>query len=566
MSYKKSPFENAPKKSVNKTRFNLSHEHKSEMLPGIIFPCMRPIEVMPGDEIDIQSQYFFRFQALYFPIMHKITMRADTYYIPYRILWPKGTGTNVGWMDWLTKMEESEHPYMNARMAFNLTAFPTNVLAYMGIPFLPPDPTAGYDTTINNLNAFPLSGYLMIWDWYERNPQLEDEIWFPLKDGNNTSLFETAFGGIAGDAFPLLSAKWEKDMFTSALPQPQVGDPIKIPQVIPFNEMLLPSYVDNPIFRDQTTGLPVGAGDLVTDASGIVLSGATQVYYDPLDAAATIRQLREAEVLQSFHERVMKIGDRYDDYILGLYGTHPQPGIISIPVLIGSQFGKVNISDVMAQAQSSTTGALPKLGDYAGHAQLYEEGSKMSYTCHEHGVILQVLQLNPNTSYGQGIDRMWRRSVQTDYPLDMFATIGDQEILKEEVLYTGKTADAARFQETFGYIDRFAESKFMNDLYVGNMAFNVGLSDHLGRWWDPLTITGALYSDTIEINGGRYQGFINAHPNFAGGVRLTDVFRVLPKPSAGVLSNFPTQGVIFSWIFHSIYVNRPLPLYSTPSL
>lgn len=564
MSYKKSPFENAPKKHPNKTRFNLSHEHKSQLLPGMIFPCMRPIEVMPGDEIDIQSQFFMRWESLYYPIMHKLTMRSDTYYFPYRILWPKGTGTNVGWMDWLTKMEEVEHPKMDARMAYNSLAFNVNVLAYMGVPLLPPDPTVGYDTHITGLNAFPLSAYLMLWDWYERNPQLEDEIWFPLTDGDNTAAFETAFDVSAGDVFPILSAKWEKDMFTSATPQPQVGDPIKIPQVLPFNDMLLPSYVDNPIFRDQATGLPVGAGDLVTDASGIVNSGVTQVYYDPMDAAATIKQLREAEVLQSFHERVMKIGDRYDDYIQGLYGIHPQPGTISIPVLIGSVFGKVNIGDVMATADQ-TSSARRMTGDYAGQASLYEEGGKISYTCHEHGIILMVVQINANTGYGQGIDRMWRRSVQTDYPLDMFATIGDQEILKEEVFYNGNTADitAERNLETFGYIDRFAEAKFMNDLYVGNLSnAGVGLSQHLGRWWNPATITGATYSSTIEISGGRYDGFINAHPNNVGGTRVTDVFKTLPVNG----TTYPTQGTTFAWIFHSIWVTRSLPLYSTPSL
>lgn len=567
MSYKKSPFENAPKKHVNKTRFNLSHEHKSQMLPGLIFPCMRPVEVMPSDELSIQSQFFFRFESLYYPIMHKITMRADYYYIPYRILWPKGTGTNVGWMDWLTKMEDVAHPIMNANMAFDTAAFPQHVLAYMGVPLLPPSGTAGHATVITSLNAFPLSAILMIWDWYERNPQLEDEIWFPLQDGDNTPAFEAAFGIGAGLPFPLLSAKWEKDMFTSALPQPQVGTAIQIP-LVAENSLGPTQWVDS-------NGNPVGSGDLQTKVTGDteISVGPADVFLNIQETAAVMKQLREAEVLQAFHERVMKIGDRYDDYILGLYGTQPQPGVINIPVLLGSVFGKVQISDVMSTGQFSNTSTLPKVGDYSGQANLFEEGKPIRYTCHEHGVIIATVQLNANTGYGQGIDRMWRRSVQTDYPLDMFATIGDQEILKEEVMYNSRIVDAAMNQETFGYIDRFAEAKFMNDLYVGNLAFNVGLSQHLGRWWDPVTVVGATYSDNIEIGGGLYGGFINASPynQVGGGHRLIDVFRILPAAAGGTatpvnLVNYPTQGTTFAWIFHSITVDRPLPLYSTPKL
>lgn len=570
MSYKKSPFENAPKKRVNKTRFNLSHEHKSQMVPGMIFPCMRPIETMPGDEFEIQSQFFFRFESLYYPIMHKMTMRADTYFIPYRILWPKGTGTNVGWMDWLTKMEEVDHPRMNARMSSNNLAFEINVLAYMGIPLLQPDPTAGYDTHINNLNAFPLSAYLMIWDWYERNPQLEDERWFPLEDGDNTTAFETAYDIAAGFTFPLLSSKWEKDYFTSALPLPQVGDAIKIPLVSDQHLTDDGSQIAGPYFTAlMADGGAPAAGDIKTAVGGVLQDSASaEIYLDINATAAVMRQLREAEVLQSFHERVMKIGDRYDDYIQGLYGTHPQPGTISIPVLIGSVFGKVNIADVMTTADQTSSARL-KTGDYTGQANLFETGDVMRYTCHEHGVILMLVQLNANTGYGQGIDRMWRRSVQTDYPLDMFATIGDQEILKEEILFTGNTADnaAGRPQETFGYIDRFGDSKFCNDIYVGNLGkTGVGLSQHLGRWWDPLTTTGATYSSRISISGGIAAGietgFIYSSALNPGGHRLTDVFKNLPVNG----TNYPTQGTTFAWIFHSIYVNRALPLYSTPSL
>lgn len=563
MSYKKNPFSNAPKKHVNKTRFNHSHEHKSQMMPGYLYPASRPIEMLPNDSINIQTEFMFRFAPLYFPIMHRMTMRADYYYIPYRILWPQLDPSDSSWVRWLTKNEEQAVPVMTAMMSFNTLAININVLAYMGVPLL--HTAAGYETHIPELNAMPLSAYLMIWDWYERVPQLEEAIWFPLVGGPNTTSFETAFGVGAGFVFPLLSAKWEKDMFTSATPTPQQGDAIQIPVVQDFGD-LTQAQLDGQLWREIADGTaPSNNATLTTTNGGQTKDGiaGTTIYHDIQSTAGTIRQLREAEVLQSFYERIMKIGDRYNDFIEGLWGNEPQPGLIDIPVLIGSQFGRVQISDVMTSASNDLTGSTDgsRTGDYTGQANLYERGGTINYKCNEHGLVLCLVQLNANTSYGQGIERLWRRNVQTDYALDMFASIGDQEILKEEVMYNALTADLAKNEETFGYIDRFAEYKWTNNLHVANMNFNAGLSQHMGRYWDPTTTTGATYDSAIEINAS----FTNSAPfGQSAGHRLTDVFRVLPS---GIDSTqYPTESVIFAWLFHSIFIERALPLYSTPKL
>lgn len=563
MSYKKSPFENVPRKNPRQTRFNYSHEHKAQMQPGYLVPCMRPLECLPGDEWDIDTEFFFKFANMYFPIMHRLTMRADYYYIPNRILWEKGEGA-TGWKDWLTKNLEVEPPRMDARMRFNTLAFNINVMAFFGIPLLPDD--VNYETHIDNLNAFPLSAYLMIWDWYERIPQLEDERWFPLLDGDNTPEFEASFGVSAGDVFPLLSARWEKDYFTSALPEPQTGDAIQIPLIEDLSSI---SQETGPFrWRQIVTGANPGAGDVTTDADGISEIGAAgDVYLDIQETAATIRQLREAEVLQSFYERIMKIGSNYDDFIEGLHGIEPQPGTISIPVLIGSKFGKVQVSDVLITADAIQTASGAKAGDYRGQANLYgSSGGAIRYKCHEHGFIICLVQVNANSSYGQGIDRLWRRSVQTDYALDMFAGIGDQEILKEEVMFNARVGEEAKNFETFGYIDRFGEYKWANNIHVGNLNFTSGLSQHLGRIWDPLTIHGAAYDSAIEINSQFTKSApITEEGDNLGGMRLTSVFRTIPSGNVtGTL--YPTEGIMYTWFFHSIRVNRNLPLYSTPNL
>ncbi len=148
----------------------------------------------------------------------------------------------------------------------------------------------------------------------------------------------------------------------------------------------------------------------------------------------------------------------------------------------------------------------------------------------------------------------------------MFSSIGDQEILKEEVLWNRYPADIALNQETFGYIPRFSEMRYNNNKTLGGLWYNEGLSQTLGRFWNPLDNVGAEYSENISINrqfvSSGVQDSVNNSGN-QGKLRLTDTFRILPSSSG---FQYPTTGVIYSHIFHSLYVNRELPVYSIPDL
>lgn len=566
MSYNKSLFEGVPNKNPNKSRFNLSHEYKTQMQPGLLTPILT-METLPGDEWSINSEFMFRFAPLYFPIMHKMTMRADYYYIPNRILWPQygaASAGNDGWAKWIAEQNETTHPHFTANLTRNTTTFNYHVLAYMGLPLI--EAGAGKSALIEELNALPVSAYLKIWDEYYRVPQLENERWFGLDDGDNTTLFESAFGVGVGGLLPVLPSKWEKDYFTSALPTPQIGDAIQIPVV---DEELYKGPFE---FVNRTTGAPINPGgdgtyvELENTSGGDMQLSSTNapMALDVQSTAGTIRQLRLAEVLQSYYERIMKVGQRYRDFIKGLWGNDPEPSVIDRPVLLGARFGRVQIADVMTQADTTIgeTGTAAT-GDYRGQANLYSsDNDNITHYCNEHGWIMCILQVNPNTSYGQGIHRMWRRNVQTDYALDMFASIGDQEIAKEEVLYNPFTAQEEKNFETFGYIPRFSEYRYMNNIHTHNLNFDAGLSQHLGRYWDPDNIEGTDYDSAIEINSQ----FITTRdlelPLQEGDIRLTDVFRVLPSQYV----QLPTEGIIYAHIFHSVYVNRNLPMFSTPKL
>lgn len=569
MSYNKSPFENAPDKSVQLSYFDRSHEYVAQMKPGYLYPVLTQ-ETLPNDIWKIYSEFMFWFQPLWFPVIGSLTMRCDYFYIPNRILWPGNdlTLTNSGWKEWIAMNNEQTPPLCSPDMTLDTDNWSQHVMAYMGIPYVKAEPGVR-ETVIQNLNAFPPSAYLAIWDEYYRNPQLEGEKWFALHTTQalNTNAFSEAYQGNEApivDYWPVLPAKWRKDYFTSGTPQPQVGGAIVIPTVGKiFNDTEGEYEDDNSVFvTNPGDGVP-SAGPLAVDTFGVVEDD-TGVKLK-LKATVTIRQVREAEAYQSFYERLMKVGQRYRDMIKGFWGRDPEPGTVDVPVLIGSVFGQVQVSTTMSQATTTYGDTTQVVGDYRGNMALYKhEKDQMEYHCREHGWIMAILQVNPATSYGQGIHRMWRRDVQTDYALDMFAHIGDQEVLNEEVYYRNKIDDMYKNKITFNYLDRFGEYKYMNDIFIGYLAsdYQQAKQMHIGRIWDDT-------DEQFETEFGFNSEFITSGKNFlqeaydGGEIRETDIWRTLPITAV--------TAAALGWIFtahihHSISVMRSLPTFSTPDL
>lgn len=562
MSYNKSLFQGVPKIKPGSSYFDMSHEWKDDLVPGRLIPCFMK-ECMPQDNWKIRPEFFFRCDPLYYPIVQKLTMRWDLFWIPFRILWPEDD-LGGSWTKWITGQTDITPPYHSADMSRELTvwgtdvhAIPNQVLSYMGLPLLKPveDITS---TVIVDLNAFPLSAYLKVWDEYYRNPQLEEERWFPLAGADMTASFDTAFdNGLFPGYFGCFSAKWEMDYFTSALPTPQVGEAILIPSV----EDGFPKETTQ--WKKSSDGSLAPDGDLTVDTGGSGEDGGTMVAGTGVyhEHNATIKQLRLAEVLQSFYERMMKVGQRYRDYIEGMFGDDPQPGTVDVPVAVGSLFGRFQVADVMQQATTEVDSIKHRTGDYTGQINMYQNGEEtLRYKCLEHGILLGILQVNPNTGYGQGVERFWRRRFLTDYPMDRFANIGDQEILKEEVVYNPVIAQEELNRDTFGYIPRFSEMRYACNHYGGRLSYGIGLSKHLGRHWfgeDGYT-NPTEYGNRIEINSD----FVSSVASNLGGTRITDVWRALPSEA----SQSPTQGVITAYVLFEASVERQLPLYSTPNL
>lgn len=549
----------------NKNLFDLSHDVKTTFSMGQLIPFLT-LETLPGDKFEIDFECMTRFAPLYLPIMHRCDLTVNYFYVTNRTLWGyggQGGGESIygdGWTDYITQSKDLVHPYVRVPTDDIQHEKSYFLLDYMGFPT---DNITGGGSDINflNVNAFPFAAYWKIYDEYYRNPQVEDQMWIGLTPGENDL---SDWPNYYTDDHGLFVAYklWNRDYFTSCLPTPQVGAEVLVPMYNPnYDESVFAegSFAGPYRWRNTITHTPASDADLTVSALDTGIAGATSadgsVYLDIQETAAPMREFRLAARMLEFLERLMRIGSRYRDFLKGEFGVDPDPGTIDLPVYIGGSKGRVIISEVMSTAETTNdTDVLTPLGAYAGQALAMESTKRsIKYFCKEHGIILGIINIQPRSSYMQGLSRMWTRGVGVpgtepgtvyDYAFEQFAAIGDQAVKFKELRYdyNNVAANINHNEDTFGYIPRYSEYRWNNDIVSGQMR-TIWQSFHLGRIFTQVPAT-ALTEPVLN------REFVSNRP------RVDDVFQI-----GGAQDH-----EIYCHIFNSVKVWRGLPKFGVPSL
>ena len=118
----------------------------------------------------------------------------------------------------------------------------------------------------------------------------------------------------------------------------------------------------------------------------------------------------------------------------------------------------------------------------AGHGIGIANSYQDKYFCEEHGWIIGILSVTPRPAYTTGLPRfMCKRNDNLDYYWYEFANIGEQEILNLELAASYNTPSDA--MQTFGYIPRYSEYKFKNDMITGDFAdTSTAVGGNLRTW------------------------------------------------------------------------------------
>lgn len=193
--------------------------------------------------------------------------------------------------------------------------------------------------------------------------------------------------------------------------------------------------------------------------------------------------LDSMQALYNWGTRRGLAGNKYFEAIFSTFGVKLPNVMTNRCEFLGSSTQIVQISDVMATAQTNNDGGelgITNLGDYAGKGISAPNPQRINFEANDYGYVIITSQIIPETGYTQGRSREVMHIDLLDYFDGAYDCMGMQAIRNDELYcdynnntdYVAGDSYGGHPSSIFGFTPRYTEYKCGRDLLNGDFRIN----------------------------------------------------------------------------------------------
>lgn len=495
--------------------FDLGHLHTTTINnAGEVIPVLL-MRTVPGDSFDFNVSSLLRVLPQVVPpfsgqrgYIHFVYARdSDLYDYAGEYIRKGYTGTSVLKKPVMTK--ENMGDFWTKKVAAG------DLLDYLGLPqgWSPKE----ISDVVGGISVLPAFMYWKAVNQFYRNKnaQINDRVSLPesfdeLRLNRENQLISNKNADVDNDhpdgnlskkvSFgSLLFRDWTSDYFTSGFPSPQRGNAptlngnasgsfsssVDASSVVgtgilaqtgvfvgPSNSDGHPTLFSGP-YSASGVSIPINFhnSQLVDSLNRLKVS--TDI--DSISLGITLENIRGLSIAQDEMERMAKTDGTFAAFGSVFFGVVSRNALDYELTYIGGTYQSINFSEVL---QTSASTEQSYLGQYAGHGISAQTNGYCGHIdCDEHGYIMALYSIMPDTYYFQGLDQIWTTLLQSEEFLPERERMGLVPVLNRELFFSDaesddSTSESPRYEanELFIYQAPFDNMRFMNNRISGKVA------------------------------------------------------------------------------------------------